>query len=190
MRALSPRATRLGDSMRSAGDAALRNVPEPDLAVLRAAAHQLRGMLGGAGSASGAATDRLREQVSQFRQTGRLPDARAARLVCWGTTLRDPQASALIEDSHRFPNLIHEVDGFRASRRPYRRCWRGLLDGYVRYDPTEAVEAGRRNWTMLREYLNDNLPTLGQSAGLARHDRRAPEPPRRKSLRPIWVGPP
>ena len=164
MRPLSPRAIRLGERMRSFGDAALRNVPEPDLSRLRAEVRQLRAMLGGAGSGSGAAPDRLREQVSRFRETGRLPDVKAARLVCWGTTLRDPQASSLIEDPDRFPNLIHEVDGFRDLRRPYRRCWRGLLDGYVRYDPADAVEAGRRNWTMLREYLEaDMRPTAPPS---------------------------
>lgn len=163
MRPLSPRAIRLGERMQSFGAAALRNVPEPDLSTLRAEIRQLRAMLGSAGSAAGAATDRLREQVSRFRQTGRLPDVKAARLVCWGTTLREPQATALIEDPDRFPKLIHEVDGFRDLRRPYRRCWRGLLDGYVRYDPNDAVEPGRRNWTMLREYLNDNLPTLERS---------------------------
>jgi hypothetical protein len=149
--------------MQSFGDTALQNVPQPDLAVLRGQVRQLRAMLGGAGSGSGVATDRLREQVSRFRLTGRLPDARAARLVCWGTTLRDPQEPSLIEDPDRFPHLINEVDGFRDLRRPYRRCWRGLLDGYVQYDPTEAAEAGRRNWKMLREYLNDNLPTLERS---------------------------
>ncbi|CAN5258676.1 hypothetical protein BH09PSE3_BH09PSE3_12300 [soil metagenome] len=163
MRPLSPRTIRLRETMESFSAAALRNVPEPDLSALRAEVRQLRGMLGRAGSGAGAATDRLREQVSQFRRTGRLPDVRAARLVCWGTTLRDPQASALIEDPDRFPNLIHEVDSFRDLRRPYRRCWRGLLDGYVRYDPTDAVEPGRRNWTMLREYLNDNLLSLERS---------------------------
>lgn len=163
MRPLSPRAIRLGERMQSFGAAALRNVPEPDLSTLRAEVRQLRAMLRSAGSGAGAATDRLREQVSRFRRTGRLPDVKAARLVCWGTTLQEPQATALIEDPDRFPNLIHEVDGFRDLRRPYRRCWRGLLDGYVRYDPTDAVEPGRRNWTMLREYLNDNLPTLERS---------------------------
>ena len=163
MRALSPRSIRLAERMREVGESALRNLPEPDLSRLRAEVRQLRTIIGGAGSASGAPADRLREQVSRFRQTGKLPDARGARLVCWGTTLRDRQSPALIEDPERFPGLIHEVDGFRELRRPYRRCWRGLLDGYVRYDPASGVEAGRGNWELLREYLNDNLPSLERS---------------------------
>ena len=163
MRALTPRAIRLSERMREVGEAALRNVTEPDLANLRTEIRQLRAIVGGAGSASGAATDKLREHVSRFRLTGRLMDARAGRLVCWGTTLRDHQSSPLIEDPELFPNLIHQVDGFRDSRRPYRRCWRGLLDGYVRYDPARGNDGGRGNWMLLREYLNDNLPGLERS---------------------------
>ncbi|MBM7406248.1 MULTISPECIES: EH signature domain-containing protein [Sphingomonas] len=166
MRPLSPRSVKLAERMRAVAEAALGSMPDPDLAELRSEIRQLKDMLGGAGAGAGAAPDRVREQVSLFRRTGTLPDVRAARLVCWGTTLRDGRDPALIEDRERFPGLIDGVDEFRDMRRPYRRCWRGLLDGYVRYDPGDATEAGRRNWTMLRDYLNANLPSLERSGSV------------------------
>ena len=165
MRDLSPRAIRLAERMRNVGDAALRNVPEPELGRLRAEIRQLRSMLGSAGSGAGAVPDRVREQVSRFRETGKLSDVRAARLVCWGTTLRDGREPALLEDPDRFPGLIDAVDGYRDLSRPYRRCWRGLLDGYVRYDPAGGGP-GQRNWGLLREYLNDNLPGLERAGSV------------------------
>lgn len=168
MRDLSPRSVRLAERMQAVAAAALRTVPEPELGQLRIEVRRLRTMLGGAGSGSGEPPDRLREEVARFRETGTLPDVRAARLVCWGTTLRNGREPALIEDAERFPGLIGEVDGYRDMVRPFRRCWRGLLDGYVRYDPQAATapEAGRRNWSILREYLNDNLPSLERAGSV------------------------
>lgn len=163
MRALTPRSIRLGDRMRAAGEAALRNVPPADLTSLSAEIRSLCAILGGTGSGVGAPPDRVREAITEFRRTGRLADARSARLVCWGTTVRGSGQPPLIEDGDRFEPLIDEVDGFRAMRRPYRRCWRGLLDGYIGYDPDSGPEVGRRNWTLLRTYLNDNLPDLERS---------------------------
>lgn len=160
MRALTPRSVRLAERMRVSGAAAMAGVPEAELADLRLHIRQLRALLGGAGAGAGVAPDRLREQVALFRETGRLPDVRAARFVCWGTTLADQREPALIEDRERFPVLIDEVDSYRTDRRPYRRCWRGLLNGYLSYDPDAGRDPGRRNWGILREYLNDNLPGL------------------------------
>jgi hypothetical protein len=163
MRALTPRAIRLGERMRAAGEAALRNVPSADLTSLAAEIRSLRAILGGTGAGVGAPPDRVREAIAEYRRTGRLADVRSARLVCWGTTVRNSGQPPLIEDGDRFEPLIDEVDGFRAMRRPYRRCWRGLLDGYIGYDPDAGPEVGRRNWTLLRTYLNDNLPELERS---------------------------
>ena len=160
MRTLTPRSIGLGDRMRAAGEAALRNVPPADLTALAAEIRSLRAILGGTGSGVGAPPDRVREAIVEYRRTGRLADVRSARLVCWGTIARTTGQPPLIEDGDRFEPLIDEVDGFRTMRRPYRRCWRGLLDGYVGYDPDTAPDIGRRNWMLLRTYLNDNLPDL------------------------------
>jgi hypothetical protein len=55
---------------------------------------------------------------------------------------------------------MDQVDGYRSFGRAYRGCWRGLLDGYVKYDPDSARGSGRRNWLALRDWLNDNITSL------------------------------
>ena len=160
MRDLSVRLANLSMRMAAVSETSVSSLPEAELAELRRHVRDLRSRLGSAGSGAGAPADRVREQVSRFRETGVLIDARAARLVCWGTTLKDGVAPPLMEDGTRFPALLDQVDALRHLRRPYRRCWRGLLDGYIRYDPHGARNEGSRNWSLVREYLNDNLKEL------------------------------
>lgn len=160
MRPLSSRTAGLRDRIATASASILNGLADSDLSEITAQVRSLRALVAGAGAAAGSAPDRVRAAVADFRETGKLPDSRAARLVCWGTTVTGPAQAALMEDSERFPYLLGKVDGFRSSPRPFRRCWRGLLDGYLRYDPDDGVVAGRSNWGMLREYLNDNLPLL------------------------------
>lgn len=163
MRALSGRASRMRDRMADASAAILGGMPEPDLADIRAEVRALRALVGGAGASSGGSRDRIAAAVASFRETGRLTDTRSARLVCWGTRIATPSQPALLDDGDRFAPFLDEVDGYRSFPRPYRSCWRGLLDGYLRYDPDESPTTGRRNWGLLREYLNDNLPGLERS---------------------------
>lgn len=160
MRPLTPRIIRLQDRLAGVAIAAFRDMPEPELRVLRGHVQSLQAMLSGAGAGAGVSDDRIQTEVLKFRETGKLHDVRSARLVCWGTRLGTRAQPPLIEDGDRFEPLLGEVDGFRTMPRPYRRCWRGLLDGYVNYDPGNAQGDGNRNWRMLREYLNDNLPVL------------------------------
>lgn len=160
MRALSGRASRMRDRMADASAAILGGMPEPDLTDIRTEVRALRALVGGAGASSGGSLDRIGAAVASYRVTGRLPDTRTARLVCWGTRIATPSQPALLDDGDRFAPLLDEVDGYRTLPRPYRSCWRGLLDGYLRYDPDKAAAAGRSNWGLLREYLNDNLPGL------------------------------
>ncbi len=160
MRALSGRAARMRDRMAASSASILAGVPEPDLTDIKAEVRALRAFVGGAGAASGGSLDRIGAAVASFRETGRLPDTRIARLVCWGTRIATPSQPALLDDGDRFAPFLDEVDGYRTLPRPYRSCWRGLLDGYLRYDPDKAAATGRSNWGLLREYLNDNLPNL------------------------------
>lgn len=160
MRTLTPVTERLAERLRASTEAAMRVVPEPDTAQLRARIRELRAMVAGAGGAPGGGVDRLREETRRFRRTGNLHDGRAARLVCWSTILRDGKEPPLIEESELFPALIDQVDGYRPFARAYRSCWRGLLDGYVKYDPESARGSGHSNWLVLRDWLNDNLNSL------------------------------
>lgn len=161
MRALTPRMIRLQERLAEVGLAALRDMPAPELKLLKGHVQSLQAMLGSAGAGGASvSSDRIQTEVLRFRESGKLRDIRSARLVCWGTRMGTRVQLPLIEDGDRFEPLLDEVDGFRTMRRPYRRCWRGLLDGYVNYDPDKAQGEGGRNWRILREYLNDNLPEL------------------------------
>jgi hypothetical protein len=119
---------------------------------------------------AGASKNRIITAIEAFRQTGELADVRAARLVCWGIIEHTTDESTiLIEDSDRFDRLLKLVDAYRSEQRPYRRCWRGLLHGYLAYDHKEHAP-GRANWQSLRDYLADT-----------RHDAISGQ------LRPDWA---
>lgn len=163
---LNQSARKLVDLMDRANMAALHDFPEPDLIPLRALNRALVRLLGDAGGVAKESQDRLKLELGRFRSSGVLPDARSARLVCWGTTIADKPHPSLIEDPDRFRPLIDQVDGFRTLPRPYRRCWRGLLDGYLRYDPAGDNKIGSRNWLTLRDYLHDNLAGLDRGGHL------------------------
>lgn len=107
--------------------------------------------------------DRMREAVLLFRETRRLATLQEARLVCFGSIetfegLRQP----LIEDEKWFLHLLAEVDDFHAQPRAFRRCFRGLLHAYLRYDPerTPADSGGRPSHRRLRRYLNERIGSI------------------------------
>jgi hypothetical protein len=153
---MTPHVGRLLGRLTDINDRAARTPPASDLAAITAELRAIRAYMNGSMGGAGAARDRIHEALLAFWQTGLLADARDARLVCWGITLaRGADEVMLIEDGERFPDLLDCVDDFRADPKPYRRCWRGLLDGYFSYDSNER-RAGQRNWSLLRDYLWDN----------------------------------
>lgn len=120
---------------------------------------QLRRLLGDAGAAR-PAKDRMREAVLAFRQTGQLSNLGHARLACFGCIERfTPTQPPLIEEPEAFPALLNETDRFANEPRAFRRCYRGLLHGYFKYeqDRVSASSAGGQNWRRLQEYLDARL---------------------------------
>ena len=85
MRPLSSRMARLQQRLTDVGAAVFRDMPEPDLRVLRGHVQSLQAMLSGAGAGAGASNDRIQTELVRFRETGKLHDVRSARLVSWGT---------------------------------------------------------------------------------------------------------
>ncbi len=114
----------------------------------------LRGAGGGAPS-----RDRLREAVALFRASREIPNLMFARAVCFGACEKfDRLEPPLIEEGSAFPELLDRIDAaYRPEPRPFRRCYRGLLHSYFTYDgdTPETSAAGRKNWTLLRDYLRD-----------------------------------
>ncbi len=101
-------------------------------------------------------TDLTAVAVNGFHLNQSLSNVRDARFVCYGCA--DPvlpERGRLIEDQQVFPVLLGEVDRYRSEPRVFRSCYRGLLHGYLGYDPDGGHAVGRRNWERLRSYLHD-----------------------------------
>lgn len=102
--------------------------------------------------------DAVADAIRAFYARQEFAKLRDARYVCFG--FADPVGHdnyRLIEDAQRFPRFLTCIDQYRATPRPYRRCYRGLLSGYFSYDPEgdTSVSAGKKNWHLLRTYLSE-----------------------------------
>jgi hypothetical protein len=153
---MTPEIARLGARLAEINVHAERLPPIIDNMSMAAELRKIQTYLNRSSNGAGASRDLIQDAVSQFRRSNELPNARAARLVCWGiadTAVHDQPV--LIEDGERFPRLLEKVDQFRTDLKPYRHCWRGLLNGYFNYDPSQR-QGGRNNWNLLREYLWEN----------------------------------
>ena len=104
----------------------------------------------------------IRDALGRFVKVSRTENLRETRLVAFGCVDAIDQGYRLIEDPERFPKLLECVDRYREEARPFRRCYRGLLNGYFTFDPTSewSREYGRRNWETLRSYLHSRIASL------------------------------
>lgn len=101
--------------------------------------------------------------VREFRRTGALKGLAQARLVCYGCT-REIDGSRLIGEPARLAALIEFVDGFHTHPRPFRRCYRALLEAYFAFDAEVASEEARQSWRLLRRFL-DRRKTWLEASG-------------------------
>ena len=123
--------------------------------------------LGGAPELEELTGDRIANALQAFQQGKHIRDLRQARLVCYGCTQpfgTPPQR--LIEHSKLFTGLLKYIGRYYFRTRPFRKCYRGLLNSYFSYDPdgADSIAEGRRNWEALRKFLDehkDNLETSG-----------------------------
>lgn len=123
---------------------------------------RLKRLVGEAGSVR-PSKDRIKEAVASFRQTGKLANLGQARLTCFGCIERfAPTQTLLIEDAEAFPILLAEVDKYARESRAFRRCYRGLLHNYFKYEQDRVPEdsAGGRNWRRLQSYLEARVKNI------------------------------
>ena len=121
----------------------------------------------------------IREALARFYEMPNTESLRDIRLICYGCVDVGDRGYRLMEDAERFPKLLDCVDKYKGEARPFRRCYKGLLNGYFTYDPNAegVTEAGQLNWNTLRSYLHDrtaNLPSKGMLPGwvqaITKHD--------------------
>ena len=103
------------------------------------------------------------EAVQRFWDTKRLDSFRDARLVSFGLGLdageSEKNMHCLLEDEALFRTVLNEMRQWRNTPRQFRKCYQGLMRSYFEYDgiAPNADAVGRKNWLLLRTYLQQNL---------------------------------
>jgi hypothetical protein len=145
---------RLQSRLREASAAALEGLDFADLSVLDAEMPELRAMAAAGTGLEAAEDDRILAAVRAYQHTGVVDNIGQVRSLCYGCT-RVVDSKRLIEHPEHFAGLLQSVERYRFNVRPYRRCYRGLLNAYFSYDPdaSTAADDGRRSWRDLRTYL-------------------------------------
>lgn len=143
----------LDASLRTANEAALRDLDVRDTAIIEDEIAHLQKWGGGGTGLEEIAEDEVDAAVRSYRSTGALEGIRHARAVCYGC-IREIDGVRLIEEPALFKGLLDFVDRFRYFVRPFRRCYRALLQAYFEYDPeAEASDAGRKGWQELWVFI-------------------------------------
>jgi hypothetical protein len=118
---------------------------------------KLKSWLGGGSDPVAAAPDKIVTALKAFYQTQKLNNFAQTRLICYGCTQTlDPNNKRLIEDRPQFKILMHAVENYRNRPVLFRRCYRGLLNGYFSYDHRSETcpPSGVENWLDLRTFLD------------------------------------
>jgi len=100
--------------------------------------------------------------VIDYLKTQQLPTYRDTKYVCFGVTSSyGMPLRKVIEHDTLFPKLLDQVAGLQNEPRKFRRCYQGLLKGYLRYPGLQSDHAvGRSNWLALRDFLAQNCKIL------------------------------
>ena len=111
--------------------------------------------------ASVSSPDRILLALREFIDHG-FTDLSHARLLCNGCiqSLGEGEKKyRLIEDPNRFIELLNYVGGYSKQTRPFRRCYRRLLNAYFLYDPQAAIftKDSGLNVDKLRLFLSEHL---------------------------------
>ncbi|MEI6269663.1 MAG: EH signature domain-containing protein [Methylococcaceae bacterium] len=102
--------------------------------------------------------DRILVALREFIDNG-FSSLSHARLLCNGCILSLGDSNyRLIEDTNRFINLLEYVGNYYKQTRPFRRCYRRLLNAYFLYDPQGAIlkKNGVSNAEKLRHFLSEH----------------------------------
>jgi hypothetical protein len=143
----------LESSLREANAAALGALVVSELSILEDELPRLRVWAGAGTGMEALPVDHLAPAVRAFRESGTLKGIGHARLVCYGCT-SEIDSKKLIEEPARIAALLEYVDRYRYFPRPFRRCYRALLDAYFAYDPDESgSEEGREGWREVWVFL-------------------------------------
>lgn len=137
---------------------ALANICSGDISPLQKEFSKLKKWIGDGAGSNALSEDRIIAALGTFYTNLKFDGLAQARLVCFGCTQTfGPKRNRLIEDRQRFMQLLDYVDKLHDRPRPFRKCYRGLLNAYFSYDPdsSDSTPEGRQSWEGLREFLNN-----------------------------------
>lgn len=102
--------------------------------------------------------------VIDYLKNHQLLSYRDIKYVCFGVS--SPYGTPLtrvIEHETLFLKFLQEVERLQAEPRKFRRCYQGLLKGYLRYPGQQTDEVnGHKNWLALREFLAQHCKALNK----------------------------
>jgi hypothetical protein len=115
-------------------------------------------------SPSGNVSQRSAEKaLLGFRRTRVFSTYLDLKYVCFALAFPVGRDSwRLLEDKALFTVLLIQIQKQLEEPRRFRKCYQGALAGYWNYPILEAKvpEAGRNNWTRLRDFLREHLPKV------------------------------
>ena len=110
---------------------------------------------------STASPDRIKLALREFIDHG-FTDLSHARLLCNGCIVSLGEANYRLIEDKRFIELLNYVGGHSNQTRPFRRCYRRLMNAYFLYDPQSAIFKTdiEGNIEKLRHFLNDHIANI------------------------------
>lgn len=153
----------LQQTLHNASQAALSRMHLGDSLQIAHERKKLIDWLGGAWEPGDSGDDRLAEALRLFEQNRNISGLRHARLVCYGCTQPfGTPPRRLIERGKLFTTLLEYVGRHSCRPRLFRKCYRGLLNGYFSHAPHGAggLARGRHNWKTLRKFLDKHKGSL------------------------------
>lgn len=124
---------------------------------------KLQEWVSGTAQLEAATSNTIDAAIRIFMERQYLQGVRQIRLVCYGCVQAlGGNAFRLIESRAPFEKLLQTVDGFNGRKRPLRKFYRGLLNGYFSYDlqSPDSNLTGRENWQALRMFLSKHLDSI------------------------------
>jgi hypothetical protein len=109
--------------------------------------------------------DRIIQALSVYLRNNSIENISQARLVCYGILQKLNDRNSIIEDREGIVKLLDYVESYKSNSRPFRRCYKGLLNNYFIYDPQSksASQNGKLGWSDLKDFLIDHLDHLSTS---------------------------
>ncbi|MDD2729512.1 EH signature domain-containing protein [Malikia sp.] len=111
--------------------------------------------------------DKVNESLLHYQKTKELPSFNSLKYVCYGVTVPvGINQWRVIDNQAVFDNLLMEVRRWESQAKQFRRCYQGLLEGYLSFDQqSQASTTTRTNWAGLKHFLSTNLdPVLQESS--------------------------